>query len=374
MTEMCVVSAKSKALKQLYFFAIEGFCGWNPPDRQSVGLCGQGRSVGTDPGRRCLYLIDKWAVREERSCPGVETLCLVIVPGSMLLILQSLSVLRNRIKFPLKLILPVLLQLDHVKTPSTMSSFLFPRPRPSRNGEELPSSSDLQSACLAFSPTELQRLIVQQERSLLDACAQKPDIEVAICYLSRLHPSALYPEPGTIRRRPDSLTPAQHLLECAAHHGNAALVRYLLATYTDIDFHSQILEATALTGGVEIRKALLEKAPTLKNMHYGHSGSVVEHCVMRDRPEVLRYLLEQGAKVEDEGHPILHKAEIAESSEEIRRILREFGAHPTLRIDNFDVALSHTLLSCHQTVFDHSIPGSSREVKLTMLSWSTDPQ
>lgn len=55
---------------------------------------------------------------------------------------------------------------------------------------------------------------------------------------------------------------------------------------------------------------------------------------MWNRPEVLRYLLEQGAKVEDEGHPILHMAEIAESSEEIRGILREFGADPTLRIED----------------------------------------
>ena len=38
--------------------------------------------------------------------------------------------------------------------------------------------------------------------------------------------------------------------------------------------------------------------------------------------------------MEDEGRPILLIAEIAGSSEEIRGILRELGADPTLRIDD----------------------------------------
>lgn len=72
-----------------------------------------------------------------------------------------------------------------------------------------------------------------------------------------------------------------------------------------------------MTGRVEIWKPLVEKQPGLKNMQYGHSGSVVEHCLMSDQPENLWYLLEQEAKVEDEAHPILQYAEIVESSEEI---------------------------------------------------------
>lgn len=111
-------------------------------------------------------------------------------------------------------------------------------------------------------------------------------------------------------------------------------MRHLLATYTDLDIRNETLGALALTGGVNIWKALLEKSPPLKNMHYGHSGSVVEHCVLWNHPEILRYLLEEGAKVEDEGRPILQIAEMAESSEEIRGILREFGADPTLRRDD----------------------------------------
>lgn len=42
--------------------------------------------------------------------------------------------------------------------------------------------------------------------------------------------------------------------------------------------------------------------------------------------------------MEDEGRPFLQIAEIAESSEEIRGSLREFGADPTLRIDDQEVA------------------------------------
>jgi len=38
-------------------------------------------------------------------------------------------------------------------------------------------------------------------------------------------------------------------------------VRHLLATYTDLDIRNQTLGADALTGGVEIWKALLEKSP-----------------------------------------------------------------------------------------------------------------
>lgn len=153
-------------------------------------------------------------------------------------------------------------------------------------------------------------------------------------YLSRLHPSTIYEYSDNLRRRLDSLTLAQHFLERAALHGNAALVRHLLATYPGLDLRSQALGAHAFIGGVEIWKALVEKEPALKNMHYGHSGSLVEHCVLHDRPEILRYLLEQGAKVEDEGHPILQYADIAASSEEIQGILIDFGADPTLRRDD----------------------------------------
>lgn len=209
--------------------------------------------------------------------------------------------------------------------------FDFFRSRP--NPKDV-SISDLQSACSGSSPTHLLNLLVRQQQFLLDICAQNPNVEIAIYYLSNLHPSTVYQHSDTLRRQPDSLTPAQYLLERAARHGNAALVRHLLAAYPELDLRSEVLGAHALTGGVEIWKALVEKEPSLKNVHYAHSGSIVQHCVLHHRPEILRYLLEQGAKVEDEGHPILQYAEVVESSEEIRAILKDFGADPTLRRDD----------------------------------------
>ncbi|KAL8781354.1 MAG: hypothetical protein Q9213_006043 [Squamulea squamosa] len=244
-----------------------------------------------------------------------------------------------------------------------MFEFFFSQPNP--KGEIVPLSSDLQSACLASSPTDIQRLIIRQEQYLLDSSAQNPNIKVAMFYLSRLHPSTLYQGSDTLRRRPDSFTPAQYLLERAACHGNAALVRHLLATYPDLDLKSQTLGLNALTGGIEIWKALVEKEPDLKNMHYGHSGSVVEKCVFYDHPEILRFLLEQGAKVEDEGRPILHIAEIRESSEEIRGMVIESQTVPPSTIWPASLLIS--------AAFVHGKGASPINSTSTVLTGDTTP-
>ena len=106
---------------------------------------------------------------------------------------------------------------------------------------------------------------------------------------------------------------------------------HLVNTHPDLDLFSESLGRRALHGGVNIWKVLLEKEPKLKNARWGHAGTVVEHCVMQQKVDVLRFLLEQGAKVESENKPILQMAEIAESPEEIKRLLREYGAHEEWR-------------------------------------------
>ena len=201
----------------------------------------------------------------------------------------------------------------------------FSRYKPSNN-DQGPSTSELSNACTSSPSEKLETLLDKHYRSLLDACAQNPNIETTALFLSHLNLSKIYrSEPG-IRRRPDSLTPQQYVLERAAFHGNVPLLLHLANTHPDLDLFSETLGRRALHGGVNIWKALLEKEPKLKNARWGHAGTVVEHCVMQQKVDVLRFLLEQGAKVESEEKPILQMAEIAESPEEIKRLLKEYGA------------------------------------------------
>lgn len=63
-------------------------------------------------------------------------------------------------------------------------------------------------------------------------------------------------------------------------------MRHLSASYLELALRYEvlgILGADDLTGGAEIRKVLVE-TERLNNMHYGPSGSLVEHCVLYDRP------------------------------------------------------------------------------------------
>ena len=63
-------------------------------------------------------------------------------------------------------------------------------------------------------------------------------------------------------------------------------MRHLSASYPKLDLRYEVLEilgADASTGGAEIRKVLVE-TKRLNNMHYGPSGSLVEHCILYDQP------------------------------------------------------------------------------------------
>ena len=204
---------------------------------------------------------------------------------------------------------------------------IFSRQQSTRD-EAAPSTADLHSACLSSSPDDLNRFLPQQEQYLLDTCAQNQHhgIEISTPLLSRLSPSILYQPSNDLRRRPNSLSPQQYLLERAAFHANAPLVSHLLHTSPDLDIRSETLGMHAFTGGLEVWKAIIEQDDKMKDMHYGHSGSVVEHCIKFHKPEILRYVLQKGARVENEGRSVLQMAEIFESSEEVTTLLREFGA------------------------------------------------
>lgn len=201
----------------------------------------------------------------------------------------------------------------------------FSRRKPSDN-DQGPSTPELLNACNSCSAEQLGSLLDKHHQSLLDACAQNPNVETTALFLSHLNLSTVYKSEPGLRRRPGSLTPQQFVLERAAFHNNAPLVLHLVNTYPDLDLFSETLGRRALHGGVNIWKVLLEKEPKLKDARWGHAGTVVEHCVMQEKVDVLRFLLEQGAKVESEARPILQMAETAESPEEIKRLLREYGA------------------------------------------------
>ena len=201
----------------------------------------------------------------------------------------------------------------------------FSSHKPSDNHQGL-STTELLNACTSSPPEELGSLLDKHHQSLLDACAQNPNVETTAILLSHLNLSTVYKSEPGLRRRPNSLTPQQYVLERAAFHGNATLVSHLVNTHPDLDLFDETLGRRALHGGVKVWKVLLEKESKLKDARWGHAGMVDEHCVMQENVDVLRLLLQQGAKMESQARPILQIAEIAESPEEIKCLLREYGA------------------------------------------------
>ncbi|KAL8738428.1 MAG: hypothetical protein Q9190_008008, partial [Brigantiaea leucoxantha] len=116
----------------------------------------------------------------------------------------------------------------------------------------------------------------------------------------------------------------QSLLARAAYSGSAALFRLaLFLPQTNTNDASVILNA--LDGGVSIWEILLEKDKSLKNARLGHHGTVVELCVRHDKPEVLRYLIENGAEIDGEGMDLGRLAEISRVSRSTKKILEESG-------------------------------------------------
>lgn len=83
----------------------------------------------------------------------------------------------------------------------------------------------------------------------------------------------------------------------------------------------------ALTGGsVPIWRIILSHEPMAKNRRFGHYGTVVERCVTGAKTELLAFLLQEGARVEMTGRPILLRAKVCGASEEIRELLVRYGA------------------------------------------------
>ena len=190
-----------------------------------------------------------------------------------------------------------------------------------------PTAKEIPMACAQNSISDLKTILDHHDQFLLQEVARRGTGQLAAYVLDRVSTSAEYPDPLGLGRKPHSLKAEQFLLEHAAMFGNVDVIEYLLARGSDLDLQSHTLGCHAMEGGVEIWQVLLRHQPGLKNQHYGHAGSVVEHCVKHDHIDLLRYLLEQGAAVEDEDRPILQMAEVMDASDEIKGLLVKYGAN-----------------------------------------------
>lgn len=103
-------------------------------------------------------------------------------------------------------------------------------------------------------------------------------------------------------------------------------MQYVLRRNPQLDLQNRIIACNATNGGVEAWKVLLSHDSGLKNIRHGHVGTVVEHCVKHGLVDVLRYLLQQGALIEEEDRPVLQVAEVVGASKEIQDLLISYGA------------------------------------------------
>lgn len=128
---------------------------------------------------------------------------------------------------------------------------------------------------------------------------------------------------------PPTLTPL-HAFTLSAKLSRPVSFDYLLAHHPDLasSLRTDSLLLNALTGDcVPVWRIILAHEPGAKDHRFGHFGTVVERCVSWNMKELLRYLLGEGAKVEQwRGKPILLRAEIFEADEEIKEMLVRYGA------------------------------------------------
>lgn len=191
-----------------------------------------------------------------------------------------------------------------------------------------PTIAEIQLACSQNATGELIRLIDRQDQTLLQEVALSSDAQTAAHVLDRISTTAVYSSETSLgfKRPPSSLIAEQYLLERAANFANVAVMQYVLKRNPELDLRNHILACNATNGGVEAWKVLLRHDAGLKDIRHGHAGTVVEHCVKHGHVDVLRYLLEQGALVEEEDRPVLQVAEVVGASKEIQELLISYGA------------------------------------------------
>lgn len=118
-------------------------------------------------------------------------------------------------------------------------------------------------------------------------------------------------------------------LALSARLSRPASFAHLISQYPTLiaSFNTDSVLLDAVSGGsIPIWRIILEHRPDAKNQRFGHFGTVVERCVANGKSDLLKYLLAEGARVEQTGRPILIRAKVWLASEEIKETLAKYGA------------------------------------------------
>lgn len=121
---------------------------------------------------------------------------------------------------------------------------------------------------------------------------------------------------------------AQVVLEYSALKGNVALFQHMLQRM-QAPLLGKFLRLYAVTGGVEIWRALLAYNPDCLHWEIGEHGDALGQAVLEKDVALVRFLLEQGIDVQQSnfvGMPILPAAKSIDAGQEIVTLLTNHGA------------------------------------------------
>lgn len=196
----------------------------------------------------------------------------------------------------------------------------------------VPGIFDSRYACHANDPAKVIKIIDQQELVLLREIAHHCDPQTVALVLTRIIDEDIdLPKTevlSTLSLRAFKME--KKFLDQAAYWANTAVMELILKRNREDRGIPVVCDFTVLSnatiGGVESWKTLIAHDRTLMGLRTAEGGTPVEHCVRFGHTDVLRFLLKQGAPVEDKDHPILSVAESAGANPEILALLTQHGA------------------------------------------------
>lgn len=122
----------------------------------------------------------------------------------------------------------------------------------------------------------------------------------------------------------------QIVLEHSAARGNVALLQHMLQRMRPPpQALGTFLRLHAVTGGVEIWRALLAYNPECLHWEIGEHGDALGQAVLKKDTELVRFLLAQGINVKNSnfvGMPVLPAAKGVGANSEIIDLLTSYGA------------------------------------------------
>lgn len=147
--------------------------------------------------------------------------------------------------------------------------------------------------CREENPIHLRILLDKRDEALLSEAAQCASITSIEVLLKRLS--------STVSRA------AQIILENSALAGNVTVFRHMLRRPKDRDLGGHLC-SYAVAGGVAIWEALLEFDPKCVDWSMGERGNALGLAVEKRNEDLVRFLLQRGANVEESnvmGVPVL---------------------------------------------------------------------